>query len=73
MHVRHPIGLRQLSAPGVEALAILFTLESLSQALLATVNPSDARALLGDAQRSASCSSWQAASTSPGRIRLYGG
>ena len=51
MHVRHPIGLRRLGAPGAEAFAILFTIESLSRALLASVIPLDALALLGDVRK----------------------
>lgn len=51
MHVRHPIGLRRLSAPGAEAFAILFALESMARAILATVIPLDAFALLGGAQK----------------------
>lgn len=50
MHVRHPVWIRRASTPGAEAFAILFTLESLSRALLATVIPLEAFALLGSAQ-----------------------
>lgn len=51
MHVRHPVWIGRVRTPGAEAFAILFTLESLSRALLATVIPLEAFALLGSAQR----------------------
>lgn len=51
MHVRHPIWLRRVSAPGAEAFAVLFALESLARALLVTVIPIEAFALLGDARK----------------------
>ena len=51
VHVRHPVWIRRVGTPGAEAFAILFTLESLSRALLATVIPLEAFALLGSAQR----------------------
>ncbi|MFQ5786293.1 MAG: MFS transporter [Alphaproteobacteria bacterium] len=51
MHVRHPIWLRRLGAPDAGAFAILFALESFARALLATVIPLEALALLGDAQK----------------------
>ncbi len=51
MHVRHPIWLRRVSMPGAEAFAMLFALESLARALLATVIPLEALALLGNAQK----------------------
>jgi MFS family permease len=50
MHVRHPVWLRRIGAPGAEAFGILFALESLARALLATVIPIEALAYLGDAQ-----------------------
>ena len=37
MHVRYPIGLQRYRAPGANAFAILFTIESLSRALLVSV------------------------------------
>lgn len=49
MHVRHPIWLRKAGAPGAEAFAILFTLESFSRATMASVLPLDALRYLGDA------------------------
>lgn len=51
MHVRHPVWLRRLAAPGAEAFATLFALESLARALLTTVIPLEALRILGDAQR----------------------
>lgn len=50
-HVQHPIWLAGVRAPGALAFAILFSLESISRAVLATVIPLQALALLGDAQR----------------------
>jgi len=50
IHVRHPIWLRKFGAPGAESLAVLFTIESLARAVLATVIPLQALDLLGDAQ-----------------------
>jgi len=47
MHVRHPIWIRRLGAPGAEAFAILFALESFARAILATVIPLEALELLG--------------------------
>ncbi len=49
MHVRHPIWLRKVGTPSAEAFAILFTIESLSRALLTAVIPIEAYSLLGDA------------------------
>ena len=51
MHVRHPVWLRRAGAPGAEAFAILFTLESFTRALLATIIPIEALRHLGDAQQ----------------------
>lgn len=51
MHVRYPIGLKQLTTPGAESFAILFTIESMARAMLATVIPLDAFAFLGSAQK----------------------
>ncbi len=51
MHVRYPIGLKQLTTPGAEAFAILFAIESMARAMLATVIPLDALALLGGARQ----------------------
>lgn len=50
MYVRHPVWIQRVTRPGAEAFAILFALESLSRALLATVIPLQAYALLKDAQ-----------------------
>lgn len=50
MYVRHPVWIQRVSRPGAEAFAILFALESMSRALLATVIPLQAYALLQDAQ-----------------------
>ncbi len=50
MHVQHPIWLRAVSTPGAPVFAIMFTLESLGRATLATVIPLQAYALLGDAR-----------------------
>jgi predicted MFS family arabinose efflux permease len=50
MHVNHPIWLRQVSTPGAVVFAIMFTLESLARASLATVIPLQAYALLQDAR-----------------------
>lgn len=50
MYVRHPVWIQRVSRPGAEAFAILFAVESLSRALLATVIPLQAYALLKDAQ-----------------------
>ncbi len=50
MIVRHPIWLKRLGAPGAEAFAILFALESFARALLTTVIPLEALRIFGDAQ-----------------------
>lgn len=49
MHVRYPVWIRRTTAPGAEAFALLFTLESLTRALLATLIPLESYRLLGDA------------------------
>ena len=49
MYVRHPVWIQRVRKPGAEAFAILFALESLARALLATVIPLQMFALLGDA------------------------
>lgn len=49
MYVRHPVWIQRVRKPGAEAFAILFALESLARALLATVIPLQIFALLGDA------------------------
>ena len=46
MHVNHPIWLRAVSTPGATVFAILFTLESLGRAMLATVIPLQAYDIL---------------------------
>lgn len=51
MHVRHPVWIQRASTPGAEAFAVLFSLESLARALLATVIPLQALELFGTAQR----------------------
>lgn len=51
MHVRHPIWLKRVGKPGIQAFAILFAIESLARATMATVLPLEALELLGDAQR----------------------
>ena len=50
MQVRQPVFLRRLTAPGSEAFAVLYGLESMARALLATVIPLEALRLLGSAQ-----------------------
>lgn len=50
MHVRHPIWLQGLAAPGAGSFALLFALESATRALLATVIPLQVLALLEDPQ-----------------------
>lgn len=50
MAVRRPVFLKRLAAPGAEAFATLYALESLSRALLSTVIPLEAFKLLGDAK-----------------------
>ena len=49
MYVRHPVWIQRVRRPGAEAFAILFALESLARALLATVIPLQIFALLGNA------------------------
>ncbi len=51
MYVRHPVWLTRVRTTGAEAFAVLFTIESLSRAVLATVIPLQALALLGNAQK----------------------
>ena len=50
MPVRPPPFLKRLTAPGAEAFATLYALESLSRAILATVLPLQALKLVSDAQ-----------------------
>lgn len=49
MQPRRSVFLKRLGAPGAEAFAVLFALESVARALLATVVPLEAFRLLGDA------------------------
>jgi MFS family permease len=49
MHVRQPIWLQRISTPGADAMAILFTFESFSRALLISLVPLEAYRILGDA------------------------
>jgi MFS family permease len=49
MHLRQPIWLQRVSTPGADAMAILFTFESFSRALLITLIPLEAYRILGDA------------------------
>lgn len=51
MHVRHPIWLQRLGTPNGKAFAVLFTLESFSRSLLASVIPLEAWDLLGSGDR----------------------
>ena len=51
MHVRHPVWLQRFATPGADAIAILFSLESFTRALLASYIVLEAYALLGDAGR----------------------
>ncbi len=37
MHVRYPVGLHNIARPGIKSFALLFALESMTRALLATV------------------------------------
>jgi MFS family permease len=46
MHVRHPVWLQALTRPGSAAFALLFALESIARAVIATVIPLQAYALL---------------------------
>lgn len=50
MAMRHPIWLRRVAAPGAEAFAVLFALESLARAILTSVLPLQAFRLWGDAE-----------------------
>lgn len=50
MHVNHPIWLRTVSTPGAVVFAIMFALESLARASLATVIPLQAYGLLQEAR-----------------------
>ncbi len=50
-HVRHPLWLGAMAAPGATTFALLFAIESLARALLVTVIPLQALAILGDAQQ----------------------
>jgi MFS family permease len=50
MPVRHPVFIKRLSAPGAEAFAILYAIESMSRAVLSAVIPIEALRLLGDAK-----------------------
>ena len=49
MPLRQPIWLLRISTPGADAMAILFTFESFSRALLITLIPLEAYRILGDA------------------------
>ncbi len=49
MQVRQPIWLQRISTPGADAMAILFTFESFSRALLISLIPLEAYRILGDA------------------------
>lgn len=49
MHLRQPIWLQRISSPGSDAMAILFTFESFSRALLISLIPLEAYRILGDA------------------------
>jgi len=49
MQIGRPVFFKRLGAPGAEAFAVLFALESFARALLATVLPLEALRLLGDA------------------------
>ncbi len=50
MHVNHPIWLRTVTSPGAPVFAIMFTLESVARATLATVIPLQAYAILQEAR-----------------------
>jgi MFS family permease len=50
MHVRHPLWLAGMARPGAAAFALLFTLESIARASLATVIPLQAFATLGSSR-----------------------
>jgi MFS family permease len=49
MQMRQPIWLQRISTPGADAMAILFTFESFSRALLISLVPLEAYRILGDA------------------------
>ena len=49
MQVRQPIWPQRISTPGADAMAILFTFESFSRALLISLGPLEAYRILGDA------------------------
>ena len=49
MQLGRPVFLKRLGAPGAEAFAVLFALESFARAILATVIPIEALRFLGDA------------------------
>lgn len=51
MHVRYPVWLRAVERPGAVVFALLFTLESVARALLATVITLQALDLLGEPSR----------------------
>jgi len=51
MDVRRPIWIHRVRAPGAEAFALLFALESFARALIVSIIPVEALHLLGDAQR----------------------
>ena len=50
MQLGRPVFFKRLGAPGAEAFAVLFALESFARALLATVLPVEALRFLGDAE-----------------------
>ena len=50
MAVRQPIWIRRVAAPGAEAFAVLYALESFSRAILTSILPLQALALLGEPQ-----------------------
>ena len=51
MHVRQLVLLSRIKGASIESLAILSAIESFTRAVLSTVIPLQALALLGDAQR----------------------
>ncbi len=50
MAVRQPIWIRRVAAPGAEAFAVLYALESFARAILTSILPLQALALLGEPQ-----------------------
>lgn len=50
MAVRQPIWIRRVAAPGAEAFAVLYALESFSRAILTSILPLQALALFGEPQ-----------------------